>query len=349
MSCGNKVPGVHSAVGYWGGNMRCRISQEQTLPKMRALLQDQLLGGGIKADLWMAVHDVRDGDQAAPGTLKCTCVKASGQSADRRCSSCHGINYIPGYRKFGYETFWVASVSPGSTLRNVQLNTVLKPNRIELIPDALSGTIETGDLFFTRLYPDMDWNWKNDAVIKDGAHSRVNVFFSVDQGISFRPIAELVAANPGTGSIRFRIEISRTSTSIPSPLWEIFRARFPTIPVNDRLGPWILVLKNISADKQIQDLRGVQLDSASNNFWTAPLSLFDCSISTQRNVGDGFDEANVIRDPAFIEFIEGARNARHNQRWALTNFTFSDPLGYFMRQYFQARLAQQEEFTWLVW
>lgn len=349
MSCQGKIPGAPSAVGYWGRDMRCRIGQEQTLPKMRALLQDQLLGGGVQAALWLSVHDVRDGDVAAPGTLKCSCVKASGQHADRRCLSCHGINFIPGYRKFGHETLWAASISPNLQVTDVQLNTTLKPNRIELAPTATTGSIETEDLFFVRLHTNMLWDYRNDYVVKDAANSSVSAFFSVDSGASWLPIASLAMTNPTTGRIRFRIVLQRTSTSVMSPSWEILRARFPTIPVNGRFGPWILVLKSVSPDKQIQDIRGIQIDSSNNAFWTAPLSFFDCTVNAQSNITATFDENDTLRDPAFIEFLEGARSAKHSQRWTLTNYTFSDPLGYLVRQFFQARLAQQEEFTWLVW
>ena len=349
MSCPNKVPGAHGAVGYWGRDMRCRISQEQTIPKIRALLQDQLLGGGIRAELWMTVHDVRDGEVAAPGTVKCTCVKASGKHADRRCMSCHGINYIPGYRKFGYETLWAASVSPGLTLTDVQLNTVLKPNRLELTSTATFGTIETPDLFFTKLYPNAEWDFRNDYVVKDSTTSSVAAFFSLDSGGTWQPVENLPAANPPTGRIRFRIELTRTSTDVPSPAWEIIRARFQTIPVSGRMGPWILTLKSVSQDKEIQDMRGIVLDSASNAFWTAPLSFFDCSLSAQSNVDTTLDEGDMLRDPAFIQFMDGANNGKYPQRWTLTNMAYSDPMGYLVRQFFQSRLAQQEEFTWLVW
>lgn len=349
MSCQGKIPGAPSAVGYWGRNMRCRISQEQTLPKMRALLQDQLLGGGLQAALWTAVHDVRDGDVAAPGTIKCSCVKASNQHADRRCLSCHGVDYIPGYRKFGYETLWVASVSPGSILTNVQLNTVLKPNRLELAPTATMGSVETADLFFTRLYPDMSWEWRNDFVVKDATSGSVTAFFSVDGGVTWQPISTLAAANPLTGRIRFRIVLQRAATDAPSPAWEILRVRFPVIPIRERFGPWIIVLKTVAGNKPIQDLRGIQLDANPTAFWTAPLSFFDCNVMSQSNVGSTLDEGNTIRDPAFIQFLEGINEGKYPQRWTLTNFTFSDPLGYLIRQFFQTRLAQQEEFTWLVW
>ena len=351
MACQNKVPGAHMAVGYWGRSMRCRISQEQTIPKIRAMLQDQLLGGGVRAELWMSVHDVRDGEVAAPGTLKCTCVKASGKHADRRCLSCHGINYVPGYRKFGYETLWASSVTPSLTTQDVTLNTVLKPHRWELSETATTGSIETTDVYFTRMYPTMEWEAKNDFVLKDPANAAVDAFFSTDSGATWHPLADLASVNPTTGRIRFRIVLTRVSTQIASPAWEIIRARFPTIPVSadGRMGPWILVLKTVSQDKEIQDLRGIQIDSASNAFWTAPLSFFDCSVMSQTNVDTTLDEGDMLRDPAFIQYLDGANNGKHPQRWALTNYAFSDPLGYLTRQFFQARLAQQEEFTWLVW
>jgi hypothetical protein len=348
MGC-NKVPGAHGAVGYWGRSMYCRIQQEQTIPKIRALLQDQLLGGGLRVELWTSVHDVRDGEVAAPGTLKCTCVKASGKHADRRCLSCHGINYIPGYIKFGYETLWASSVTPGLTLTDVQLNTTLKPNRLELTQLATTGTIETTDLFFTRIYPNMLWEAKNSYVVKDSTTASVESFFSTDSGGTWHPLADLPSVNPTTGRIRFRIVLNRNTTSDPSPAWEILRARFPTIPSQGRMGPWLLILKTVSPDKNIQDPRGVVIDSANNSFWTAPLSFFDCGIITQTNVGATLDEGDMIRDPAFVQFMDGANNGEHPERWTLTNFAYSDPIGYLVRQFFQARLAQQEEFTWLVW
>jgi hypothetical protein len=350
MSSCPKVPGAFGAVGYWGRDLRCRISQEQTIPKMRALLQDQLLGAGIQVDLWMSVHDVREGEVAAPGTLLCSCVKASGKHADRRCRSCHGINYVPGYRKFGYETLWVSSISPGLTLVNVSLNTAIKPHRYELASTAVTGTIETGDLYFTRLYTDTYWEYRNDYVVKDGTAASVTAHFSTDGGATWQPVENLVSINPGTGRIRFRITLTRNTTNDSSPMWEIFRARFPTVPVVGRTGPWILILKNVPQQKDINDMRGLQQDASPNAFWTAPLSLFDCNISTQSNIGTTLLPDDMLRDPAFIEFREGALAAGPvPQRWALTNYTYSDPMGFLIRQFFQARKAQQEEFTSLVW
>lgn len=349
MPCIPKLP-AHTAAGYWGRSIYQRVSAEATPQKERCLFQDELRGTGLKAELWQAVHDVRYGEIAATGTLRCSCVKASGQQADRRCLSCHGIGYTPGYRKFGYTTIYAASISSGLVLSNVALNTTLKPYRIELVSGALTGTITTVDTFFIRNYMAGLWDYANSVVIKNGTASTVLVEYSVDSGLTWSNITLLATANPGTGPIRFRITLARTSTSVASPSWEILRVRFPTLPVDGRMGSHILVLRSVSPNKLNLDLRGVQIDSTSNMFWTAPLSFFDSSIVAQQDFSDTIDEADMIREPAFIEWKEGPSAAGPvAERWCLTSFTQAAPLGYFVRQYFQARLQQQEEWLSLVW
>jgi hypothetical protein len=115
------------------------------------------------------------------------------------------------------------------------------------------------------------------------------------------------------------------------------------------MGPWLLILKTISPDKISQDLRGITIDSNSNNFWTAPLSFFDCGIPDQGGVGGEIDGRNLIADQAFIEFMDGVRQGPVDQRWSLTNNTYSEPFAYLTRQYFSARLQQEKEYTSLVW
>src|SRR5580700_3278815 len=141
---------------YWGRDLRTRVKEEMTLEKTRALLQDQLGGGGLRAYMWQSVFDPRNAIEplpTPPGTLRCSCVKATGQAADRRCLSCHGITFIPGYQKFGYESIWFASISPSLILNGLVLDTVLKPNRLQLVATALTGTVETPDLFYIRNDP----------------------------------------------------------------------------------------------------------------------------------------------------------------------------------------------------
>jgi hypothetical protein len=319
-----------------------------TLEKTRTLLQDQLLGGGIRAALWQNVWDVRFGAPTIAGTLPCSCVTATNQHADRRCNSCYGINFQPGYTKFGFETIWFSSISPNLTLTNVYLNDILKPNRLELTQTATHGYIVTPDIPYVRSVTNLPWEYKVDYITKS-ASSAVQVAWSVDQGATWQPIEQLAGFNPISGKIRFKVSLTRTNVSIPSPSFEILRARFPRVGVTGRLGPWILVLKSISPDKLSEDLRGITIDSQSNNFWTAPLSFFDCGIPDQLGVGGEFNPGNLIADQAFIEFMDGVRQGPVDQRWSLVNNTYSEPFAYMTRQYFSARLQQEREYTSLVW
>jgi|SRR5579872_2245850 len=344
-------PQPRVAVGYWGRDVRSRVKGEMTLEKTRALFQDQLMGGGLRAQLWQAVFDPRNGTTVPvvpQNTQLCSCVKQTGQQSDRRCLSCHGITYVPGYKKFGYETIWFASISPSLTLINIQQNTITKPYRLELTPTSVLGTIVTPDLQFINTNTQSVWEYRNDYVIADGANSSIQVEFSTNGGLIWNGISQLPALNPQTGRIRFRITIMRTSINTKSPAWEILRARFSTIPVQGRLGPWIVVLKTVPSNRNIQDLRGIQLEAQPNNFWTSPLSYFDLAIQDQGSVGGVLDPRSLIIDPAFVQFIDGTPALLHNQRWSCTNLSYSDPFGYLTRQFFQARIQQENEFTGLV-
>jgi len=339
--------------GYWGNNLRCRIGQESTQLKIAAALNDELLATGVRVALWLPVHEYlkltapknqTGGDIATAGTLKCSCVKESGQHADRRCNSCHGTDFIPGYLKFGYQTLWMSSISHGWTVTNLTQNTVLKPYRYELKSGATVGTLESTDLFFTKSVTNGDWDYRNDFVLRDAANNAVTVFFSVNQGANWYDIANLQSIAPASGSIRFRINLSRTSTSTPSPAWEMLRVRYPTIAENGRVGPWILILKNVMTKTDIQDLRGI-IQDGSMSFWTAPLSLFDCNIQKQSSIDDPINLFSLIKEPAFIEFLD---SVRIGQRWSITKVNYSDSLDFLTRQFFSSRLQQELEFTSLV-
>jgi hypothetical protein len=208
--------------------------------------------------------------------------------------------------------------------------------------------METPDIFFSRSVIDLIWESRSDSVIRDGVNSSVLTEFSTDGGGTWIPLANLAATNPGSGRIRFRVTITRASTAIASPAWEILRARFPTIPIQGRIGPWILILKTVTPDKSVQDVRGVLFTSEGDRFWTGPLSMFDCRIPPQAGVGATLDPNDMIREQAFIQFLEGARRVNFDQRWSLTDVAYSDPLGFLTRQFFDSRLQQIQEFTSLV-
>jgi len=228
-------------------------------------------------------------------------------------------------------------------VNNVALNTVLKPYRWELLPNATTGSIETPDLPIAKTIVDGAWDFKNDWVSRD-PNSSVTVYFSTNQGSSWYSIDSLPVINPLVGLVRFRIVISRPSTQTPSPMWEVFRARYPTIPVAGRLGPWILMLRNQVKRNEIEDMRGI-VEDGSLNFWTMPLSMFDCNLAQQNTIDDPGDPESLMKEPCFIEFIDGFKQG---ERWSVTRVTYTDPLGFLIRQFFDARKQQQREFTSLV-
>lgn len=346
-----KVPGSHLAVGYWGRDIRCRIINGQTMPSISALQWDQLLAGGLRVRLWQTVHPAFLDNVALAGTIKCSCVKASGEHADRRCFSCHGNDYVPGFVLFGYTTLYVASISPNLTTVGLVLNTVVKPHRWELATGVISGTITTADIQYTRpANVGGFWEARSDFVNKNPSTGSVLTEFSVDAGTTWFPLNQLAVVNPPTGPIRFRVTISRNAPSDSSPAWEILRARFPTVAISPdgRLGPWILILKTVTSTKQDQDPRGIVTESVGNRFWTKPLSFFSCRVPQLGPVGAPIPTANLIRDQAFVEFLDGIQDGSKPKRWSLTNTTYDDPLGYFTRQFFDAREQQEKEFTSLV-
>jgi hypothetical protein len=324
-----------------------------TLEKTRALLQDQLVGGGLRAQLWQSVIDPRTLTEfpslpVPSGTLRCSCVVLPGQHADRRCNSCNGIGWIPGYMKFGYETIWCSSINSSLVLNNLALNISIKPNRLELVDPALTGTAETSDLFFIKTIPTAIWESRSDYTCTDGVNSAVVTEFSTDGGYTWNDVLNIASINPSSGRIRFRVTISRNSTDIVSPAWEIVRVRFPVIPIQGRFGPWILVLKTVQSNRNIQDMRGIVLDAQPNNFWTCPLSFYTCTIPDQCAVGGKLDQRNLLVDPCFIQFLDGIPALLHSERWSCTNLSYSDPFGYLVRQAFQARMDQINEHTALV-
>lgn len=307
---------------------------------------DQLLAGGLRANLWQNVHPLPYDDILQPGTLPCTCLKKSGEHADRRCYQCHGIGFVPGYAKFGYGTLYKAAISAGLITNGVVLNTVLKPHRWELLPGVLSGTIETAAIPFVRPPVGGTWEARSDGAVRH-PDSDLRTEVSVNGGPYF-PLAALPGLDPMAGSLRFRMTLERANAAIPSPFWEIVRARFPYIAVKGRLGPWILILKTVSQNKITQDPRGNLIDSSGNRFWTKPLSFFNCHVKPQADINSKVPQGNFVRDQAFIEFIDGVQDGPVPDRWSLVNYTYDDPLGYFTRQYFDCRLQQEKEYTSLV-
>jgi hypothetical protein len=142
----SKVPGFSSAVGYWGPNAYCRVSQDETAAKIRALLQDQLFMNGRPVFLWQPVAST------TAGVVACTCDKDTSQTADYKCMSCYGMRFVPGYEKFLFETIHFSSAEAGSyTLTTASIDRSKKPNRVIIAAGSTTAVIETTDKAFSNV------------------------------------------------------------------------------------------------------------------------------------------------------------------------------------------------------
>lgn len=319
-----------TAVGYWGRSVYKRIFEEQEFARQRVLLQDQLSGAGLRANVW----------RGATSGVKCSCYKESNKASDRKCKSCHGVidGYVPGYLKFGYDTFWMSASDSDVTLTNVEVTTEFKSAKVGLVSTATTGTIESADKTFTRTAVGSQWESNVVSFVRIASSSSVTSLYSLDSGSSWSDISTLAAANPVSGTIRFKVILTRTSTNVLTPYFEILRARFSTLGLSEQkadgsylFGPWIVVLNSKPFSRYLkQDEHGDLPTVDSFTFWTAGLSMFDPSIAVNTS-------EELLKGPnCVIEFLDGVLAGK---RFVLTSWQNSDPASYqVVSQTFTARL-----------
>ena len=304
-----------TAVGYWGRSVFKRLAAEQEFGRQRALLQDQILGTGIRVSLWQGVSS----------GIKCACYKETNRSADRKCKSCHGVinGYIPGYLKFGYNTLWMSVKDTDVTLTNTQLITDFKSAKIGLIAGAVSGTIESADKSFTRSATGSIWEYESIKFIRIEDDSDVVVEYSLNSGDTWTDIEQLPTANPSSGVIRFRATLSRTSSDIFTPYFEIVRARYSRIDLDEErsegvytYGPFIRIMNSRPFRSLLKSEYGDFPNISGMTFWTSGLSMFDSSIEI------GSAEELLDNNLTIIEFLEGALAGK---RFTVMNGKLGDP------------------------
>lgn len=331
-----------SAVGYWGRDIYKRIAAEQVFAKERALLDDMIQGTGLRVELWIGVTS---GNQ-------CSCYKKSQRAADRKCSSCHGVvdGYVPGYLKFGYNTLWMNAADGDVTLTNVEVTTLWKSSKVQLADTALVGTIESGDKSFSRTAIGSVWEFDSVDFIQIDGDSSVTVEYSLDSGSTWSSMSNLSTENPSSGSIRFRATLTRTSTDILSPLFEIVRARYSTIDLENEIedgvyakGPWIKILNG----KPFKGYRKSEygdlpaLDGGMS-FWTVGLGSFDSSIEL------GSRDELLSGPNVALRFLDGV--LADDKKYVLLNWQHSDPGAYVLTtQTFNARVADEVGPYSIIW
>jgi hypothetical protein len=351
------------AVGYWGGNIRCRIQSEQIPDKIKVLLQDKLLGMGRPMFLWLPVTDL-PAEQLASlmnGTslVPCTCDKETSKTSDDRCFSCYGARQIPGYLKFLHQTLFFASaeaVSAPFTLTDCLLDRQVKPNRVLMNTGATTATIETTDKPYTN--PDgADWEVNIDA-FERSAGSTATAEFSTDGGGTFFPVADINGVNKPTGSasVRFRITLTRPAAGDKSPAWEILRLRrvqtentnqdiVKARSVDNSYAPGqILMARTWGMERTIRDAgRGLQTDNSGDKAWTAPLDFFDISLTQ--------DTPSVIvrdREAGPHPFYAKAYGVDIGARFPMYQESWSEELLTVTHQAFFDRRSQTNENYFLV-
>jgi len=323
------------ATGSWARDVHMRVIASQEQARERALLQDQLLIGGIKAKLW----------RSATSGVVCSCYKESTQQADRKCTSCHGVvdGYVPGYLRFGFDTLWMSPVDTDVTLTDVEVTTTWHSSKAQLSSTVTTGTIESGDKAFSRSAIGSQWEYQVEELVRSTSDSSVVTEYSLDSGASWSDISALVAANPSSGTIRFRVTLNRDSTNVISPLFSIMRARYETIDASEdgRSGAWILVLRDSPKETAKKSDYGDIPDQGSLILSTAGLGMFNPAIELG-------SDAELLKGPGIvIELMEGALTG---SRYVVTGWKLIDPMGYkIVNQEFSIRLNDPSGHYSLIW
>jgi len=355
-----KLPGFSNAVGYWGNDPNCRLRADQTAAKVRVLLQDQLRLNGKPAALWLPVAPT------TAGVVACTCDKDTSQNSDFKCMTCFGMRYAPGFLKFGYSTLHFSSAEASSfTLTTAALDLRKKPNRIQISSGATSAIIETQDKAFDNPAGD-DWEVELLAYRRTSGDT-FTLEWSIDAGSTwytvaltdgplygFRGALTGIGKPVGTGTLRFRVTLTRTSASTPeSPTFEIVRARHVrSRDVNSALlsrpdynAGKILVLKTWDQEFVAREVaRGRTVDHLGDRLMTTPLDFFDTSV-TRDTPAAAVDDREAGAHP-FFEYTTGVRAS---QRYAIHAINLDVTIGdIFTHQSFSERRVQDGELYWYV-
>lgn len=309
------------AIGSWARSDYQRVQAESEHSRQRALLGDQIKLGGLRMELWKSVSIGE----------RCSCYKESTQQSDRKCKSCYGVSYVPGFRKFGYETYWMSSVDTDVVLTNTHITNEFKSAKVELDVTALTGTIECGDKAFNRLIVGSTWEYDVASFIRLEGYSSITVQYSLTSGRTWSDISTLSTSNPSSGMIRFRVTLSRTTVEVLSPLFEIIRARYARVPFSKdlgangepRMGPWILAMRSVPERAFIKSEQGDRPDYRNMAFWTAGLAMFDSSLEV------GSEDELMVGPGVVVKILDGVEAG---DVYVVTNWKQSDPFGYMITQ-----------------
>ena len=355
----NKLKGKHLAVGTWGSPWRY-VRALEVPERVRVWLQDKLITRGRWVDLYLPVN------ASTPGVVPCTCVKNTSDSSDRACLTCYGAKFAPGYVKFLRETlFWCSAESSSFTLTNVLVSTTKKANVFVLADGQTSGTIVTTDKAYDNA-PGVDWEVKLEAY-RRATGSTFLLEYSKDSGVSWHTISLTEVPSPGfgftgtisglsllgSGVIRFRITMTRLSANDLTPSSEIVRLRrVRTENENeslqdqrpDHVSGSILVLRPwVQEVDELQAGRGRLIEHMADKTWTAPLDLFDTSLTVDTPPCRIVDE---LGPHPIYQLVSGVQQST---RYAIVKVSYNEAMGIFTQMWLDDRRIQDGESGHLVW
>lgn len=330
MSSGAKLKFINGRAvgGYWGGGggIRCRVNSELVADKVVGLEYDKIEAMGQPMALWLEASNTRS------NLTVCSCYRDTAKQPDIPCLSCYGTGSIPGYFKFGTRTYWASPIEGAWTYAGTVLDKVNRPFRIQLDATSTTGTAISPNLTISETGKLGSWDYKFDGFTRDGSvNSSISIEASVDAGTTWFDPADLELHSPIT-QLQFKVTLTRTNLNVKSPMFEIVRARFPTMLdtiVNELNEPVIRVIQTWTTESELRQVHGSKLEAQGNTFWTLPLYVFDNSIPIDA-------VQSRIKDDTFVEVRYGIETGR---RYALVNFSYSDQFGRFTRQQFSLRKA----------
>lgn len=314
--------GSRLSVGWWGRNIERRIINEQIPEKIKTLLSDKILSLGKNVYLW---KEITSTDQ----NISCSCTKNTTERSDITCSSCYGVGLIPGYIRLFHETIYAPSVLSSAILTNTILDKDIKPHRILLNTNMLSGTYESGPLAYSNLL-NLDWEYRIDSANIKNTNS-IDIEFSTDNLI-FYPISELNDAGKkpiNTGNIYIKITLNRANANDRSPEFEIFRLRHA-----NKVDPYIKILRPQISESPGWTPYGRRTENLGERFWTMPLDFFDSNITKDT-------PAAKIVENSFYERVTGINVGI---KFVTVKLHYNEEFGIFTEQSFETRRTQPNEF-----
>lgn len=316
-------PLTGNAPGYWGRNIHARVNAENVIGKVTKWNLDKIMAMGLPFAVW------REASSTIDGLPDCSCVKDTAKQADVPCLSCYGTGKIPGYLKFGTRNYWLSSVDPSWILTNLVVDKNNRPFRLQIQDGQVSGTAVSPSITIDTTGKLGAWEHNIAGFTRDGgANSSILVEFSINGGTTWFPMTQLVAQNPTT-TIKFRVTLTRSNAGIKTPMFEMVRVRFATMPDirNELSEPVIRVIPTWDKNAEFRTPHGSRMDATGKRFWTMPLTFFDATMPRETPIAR-------LMDDVFVEIRYGGNIGF---RYALIEFDYSDTFGKFTRQEFGLR------------